>query len=145
MVSSTVLILWTYLVPIQSLTTSPAGGQVSLISKPVGCAPGIRDLANPGGECIKASTVPALGLLHPLSLDLFVDPIGNVGIGTTAPASKLTVAGAIHSTSGGFKFPDGTIQATAQLAGPPGPLGPPGPEGPVGPPGVSGIASLNGR
>jgi hypothetical protein len=39
---------------------------------------------------------------------------GNVGIGTMSPASKLTVFGAIESTSGGFKFPDGTVQATSQ-------------------------------
>jgi len=38
---------------------------------------------------------------------------GNVGIGTTAPASKLTVAGLIETTVGGVKFPDGTIQTTA--------------------------------
>lgn len=38
---------------------------------------------------------------------------GNVGIGTTNPGQKLTVAGTIESTSGGVKFPDGTTQATA--------------------------------
>lgn len=38
---------------------------------------------------------------------------GNIGVGTTTPASKFTVAGLIHSTSGGFKFPDGTVQTTA--------------------------------
>src|SRR6185503_8783110 len=38
---------------------------------------------------------------------------GNVGIGTTTPASKFTVNGLIHSTSGGIKFPDGTVQTTA--------------------------------
>lgn len=38
---------------------------------------------------------------------------GNVGIGTTAPGQKLTVAGVVESTSGGFKFPDGTTQTTA--------------------------------
>lgn len=38
---------------------------------------------------------------------------GNVGIGVSSPAEPLQVNGIIHSTSGGFKFPDGTIQLTA--------------------------------
>jgi len=38
---------------------------------------------------------------------------GNVGIGITNPGEKLSVAGTIESTSGGIKFPDGTIQTTA--------------------------------
>ena len=38
---------------------------------------------------------------------------GNVGIGNTAPDKKLVVDGTIHSTQGGFKFPDGTEQTTA--------------------------------
>ncbi|MCP4348877.1 MAG: hypothetical protein GY795_25640 [Desulfobacterales bacterium] len=38
---------------------------------------------------------------------------GNVGIGTDMPEQKLSVNGIIHSSSGGFKFPDGTIQTTA--------------------------------
>ncbi|MEE8186462.1 MAG: hypothetical protein V3T99_02230, partial [Nitrososphaerales archaeon] len=42
---------------------------------------------------------------------------GNVGIGTTGPAQKLSVAGTIESTSGGFKFPDGTTQTTASTGG----------------------------
>jgi hypothetical protein len=35
-----------------------------------------------------------------------------VGIGTATPGQKLSVAGIVESTSGGFKFPDGTIQTT---------------------------------
>lgn len=40
---------------------------------------------------------------------------GNVGIGTSSPGQKLTVAGTVESTSGGFKFPDGTTQTTGAL------------------------------
>lgn len=36
-----------------------------------------------------------------------------LGIGTASPGQQLTVAGTVESTSGGFKFPDGTTQATA--------------------------------
>ena len=42
-----------------------------------------------------------------------IQKTGNVGIGTTSPGQKLTVAGTIESTSGGIKFPDGNTQSTA--------------------------------
>jgi hypothetical protein len=42
---------------------------------------------------------------------------GNVGIGTTGPGQQLSVAGVIQSTTGGFMFPDGTVQATAGHGG----------------------------
>jgi hypothetical protein len=47
---------------------------------------------------------------------IFESKTGLVGIGTDTPASKLTVAGTIESTTGGFKFPDGTLQTTAGIA-----------------------------
>jgi len=40
---------------------------------------------------------------------------GNVLIGTTSGASKLTVNGTIESLTGGIRFPDDTIQTTASL------------------------------
>ena len=42
--------------------------------------------------------------------------LGNVGIGTLTPTSRLTVFGTIESTKNGFKFPDGTMQTTAGLS-----------------------------
>lgn len=41
---------------------------------------------------------------------------GNIGVSNTAPGQKLVVAGTIESTSGGFKFPDGTSQDTKAVA-----------------------------
>ena len=43
------------------------------------------------------------------------DKYGKIGIGTTAPTSKLTVAGTMETLAGGVKFPDGTLQTTAFL------------------------------
>ena len=53
------------------------------------------------------------------SYSLYMAGTGNVGVGTTTPAQKLSVAGVVESTSGGFKFPDGTTQTTAATGGGP--------------------------
>ena len=50
------------------------------------------------------------------STGLIIDQSNNVGIGTTDPGEKLTVTGTIESTTGGVKFPDGTLQTTAPSA-----------------------------
>jgi hypothetical protein len=44
---------------------------------------------------------------------IFEDKFGQVGIGTDAPTSRLTVAGMIETTLGGLKFADGTVQTTS--------------------------------
>lgn len=71
-------------------------------------------------------------------LVMTIDQDGEVGIGTDNPLTMLDVAGIVRSR-GGFRFPDGTIQTTAQLAGPKGDKGDkgdqgdPGEQGPPGP------------
>lgn len=47
---------------------------------------------------------------------LVVDATNNrVGVGTNTPGSTLTAAGTIESTSGGYKFPDATVQTSASV------------------------------
>ncbi|MFH1591895.1 MAG: hypothetical protein ABIB47_00825, partial [Candidatus Woesearchaeota archaeon] len=46
--------------------------------------------------------------------DIYIPQSLGVGV---SPTSKLQVAGIVHSTSGGFKFPDNTIQTTAATGG----------------------------
>lgn len=40
---------------------------------------------------------------------------GNVGVGVTNPVARLEVEGTISSNTGGFRFPDGTVQTTASF------------------------------
>ena len=47
----------------------------------------------------------------------FIGDGGNLGVGTVGPTEKFQVAGIVHSTSGGYKFPDGTVQTTAATSG----------------------------
>ncbi|MEQ8767791.1 MAG: VCBS repeat-containing protein [Planctomycetota bacterium] len=53
------------------------------------CVSAIEDVS--GGACLQASSVPTLGLLHPLSDDFFIDSSGRIGIGTTSPAQDVEV------------------------------------------------------
>jgi len=48
---------------------------------------------------------------------MYISPEGDVGIGTTLPSSKLQVWGTIYSSTGGYKYPDGTTQTTAGVTG----------------------------
>ena len=47
-----------------------------------------------------------------LGSTVYVTATGNVGIGTSTPSSRLTISGVVESTSGGFKFSDGTVQTS---------------------------------
>ncbi len=69
-----------------------------------------RDVANSTYKAISFRANSSTG-------QLYLSTSGNVGIGTTAPQRKLSVNGIIHSMSGGFQFPDGTVQTTAASGG----------------------------
>lgn len=71
--------------------TLPASGQTPSPSQPF-CADAIQDQALPG-SCIVASSEPVPGALLPLGPYLWVDPGGDVGIGTQSPNALLDVAG----------------------------------------------------
>lgn len=60
------------------------------------CSPRLEDEAT--GSCLQASSVPSLGKLYPISIDLFLDAERNVGMGTTEPDSKLHVIGEVQGT-----------------------------------------------
>ncbi|MFO0985198.1 MAG: hypothetical protein U1E76_26295 [Planctomycetota bacterium] len=64
------------------------------------CPPGIEDQATTG--CLSASSIPTLGMLYPLSSDLYVDATtGFVGIGTTSPSYHLEInPGKLQLTEG---------------------------------------------
>jgi len=66
-----------------------------------------------GGVLRMVSADPLLFVVNNTTEAMRITSTGNVGIGVTAPGQKLTVAGTIESTSGGFKFPDSTVQTTA--------------------------------
>jgi hypothetical protein len=71
-------------------------------------APGATDKFSYFGSSTSTNLVLGVG-----TEKVRITGAGNVGIGTTAPSQKLTVAGTIQSTSGGFKFPDGTTLTSA--------------------------------
>lgn len=51
----------------------------------------------------------------PLS-SLYAATSGNVGIGTPTPTQRLEVAGTVFSSTGGFRFPDNSLQTIAAAA-----------------------------
>src|SRR5438132_4438119 len=63
------------------------------------------------------ATAIGAGAVVARSNSLVLGNNANVGIGTSIPGSKLTVAGLTETTTGGVKFPDGTIQLSAAVGG----------------------------
>jgi hypothetical protein len=74
------------------------------------------DQANARSFINTTNTTP-LSFSQSGSVRMVIGSTGSVGIGTTSPAYLLDVAGQVHSGSGGFVFPDGTVQTTAAVSG----------------------------
>ncbi len=76
----------------------------------------VGNLANVSANNLTNATAIGAGAVVSQSNALILGNNVNVGIGTSTPASKLTVVGLIETTTGGVKFPDGTVQTTASTS-----------------------------
>jgi hypothetical protein len=110
-----------------STVFSPAGAW-SVLANSTGSSAVPSFTSTPSVQALYLSTTQATssgknGLISTLTNSVSIEVNGNDalhmtatgsgGIGTTTPDQKLTVAGAIHSTTSGFEYPDGTLQTTA--------------------------------
>jgi hypothetical protein len=88
-------------------------GIVSLGNSVLGLNVGNYVTINAGSIDIPNNTVIGAGTLLALQAST-----GQIGIGLAPSAGdKLTVGGRVHTTAGGYMFPDGTIQTTAAAPG----------------------------
>ena len=105
------------------------GGDTSGSGQTAGIGAGVVLQAGDGGDALSGTSgrggsvtiqpgAAGVGALNGAFGQVILAPGGgNVGIGTTNAASKLTVAGMIETTLGGLRFPDGTLQTTAATSG----------------------------
>ncbi len=91
--------------------TIPGGWQNSALGD-YSFATGRRAKANHNGSFVWADSTDA-DFASTGNNQFLIRASGGVGIGTADPNEQLTVAGTVESTSGGFRFPDGTLQTTA--------------------------------
>ena len=64
-----------------------------------------------------AQKVELLAIHQGVALLPLIITSGNVGLGASSPAYKLDVAGVVNSSTGGYRFPDGTVQLSAASVG----------------------------
>ena len=68
-------------------------------------------ISSAGGTMTGTLILPEDGLV--IGINQFFMDSGKIGMGTSTPTSQLTVSGVVESLSGGFKFPDGSVQTTS--------------------------------
>jgi len=90
------------------------GGQASLVD---GDGQGGWEIDNYGGTDHESFRVFRGSGFNNIFNALVIGDTGNVGIGVGGPDYQLDVDGIIQSRSGGFRFPDGTLQGTAAGVG----------------------------
>jgi len=99
---------FTNLWPRQQLTPTPYAIMAGSASNLLGVLP----VAQLGG-IVPLSQLPSVVVTNSQNgFDLAFN--GNIGIGIQNPQQRLSVAGIVESTTGGFKFPDGSVQTYAE-------------------------------
>lgn len=89
-----------------------SGGRANRTLGDYSLAAGRRAKADHGGTFVWADSTDA-DFVSTAGNQFLIRAGGGVGIGTANPAEQLSVAGVVQSTTGGFRFPDGSVQTTA--------------------------------
>lgn len=88
------------------------GGLLNESNGDYSLAAGRRAKANHGGVFIWADSND-VDFASTAPNQFLIRADGNVGVNTNSPSEPLEVSGMIYSSSGGFRFPDGTVQSSA--------------------------------